>query len=184
MESALQGLCATSNCCSMCSAAAAAAASNVPCSVQDNSSVLNIPYWSDNTTEVFSLTVISGPCNIPSVSSLPWSASVKAFPSIPRCGIRVVDNTTLIPTLMRDAAVASPDTLLFRVVSNITLGPGILRSIPIRRPILLYGMVSAPTSVDLGMVVNQLNVTLPHGQITWQGLVLENLAPGQCRVWG
>jgi hypothetical protein len=69
--------------------------------------------------------------------------------------------------------------MLIRLMDDVTLGPGITHSIPIRRPILLLGMVSAPTSVDMGMVVNQLNVTPPFGQITWQGLVLENLAPGE-----
>jgi hypothetical protein len=81
--------------------------------------------------------------------------------------------------LLRDAANATSQPLLLRVVANVTLGPGINQSIPIRRPVVLLGMVSAPTSVDLGMVVNQLNVTLPFGKITWQSLVLENLAPGK-----
>jgi hypothetical protein len=90
-----------------------------------------------------------------------------------------VDNTTVIPTLLQDAGTTSQQLLLVSLIANVTLGPGISNAIPIRRPILMLGMVSALTSVDLGMVVNQLNVTPPFGQITWQSLVLENLAPGQ-----
>lgn len=40
------------------------------------------------------------------------------------------------------------------------------------------GLFSRPTSVDLGMVVNQLNVTAPLSKLFWQSVVLENLAPG------
>jgi hypothetical protein len=94
--------------------------------------------------------------------------------------MRSVDNKTLVQTLLRDATNVSTVPLLIRVVSNTTLGVGITQSIPIRRPIVLLGMVSSPTSIDMGMVVNQLNVTLPHGKITWQSVILENLAPGVC----
>jgi hypothetical protein len=141
--------------------------------------VLNVPYWSDNTTEVFSFTVVSGACKLSGAERVPWADSVKAFPTTLGCSIRIVDNKTLVPTLIRDAGISTSDMLLIRLTDNVTLGPGITHSIPIRRPILLLGMVSAPTSVDMGMVVNQLNVTPPYGQITWQGLVLENLAPGE-----
>jgi hypothetical protein len=46
------------------------------------------------------------------------------------------------------------------------------------RPVILVGLFSRPTSVDLGMVVNQLNVTAPHASLVWQSLILENAAPG------
>jgi hypothetical protein len=154
---------------------------HVACCVcaQDNSSVLNVPYWSDNSTEVFSLTFVSGPCNFRNAESYPWADSLQRFPSIPGCNLRTATNKNLAQVLLRDAANATSQPLLLRVVANVTLGPGINQSIPIRRPVVLLGMVSAPTSVDLGMVVNQLNVTLPFGKITWQSLVLENLAPGK-----
>jgi hypothetical protein len=33
-------------------------------------------------------------------------------------------------------------------------------------------------SVDLGMAVNQLNVTAPYASVVWQSLILENVGPG------
>lgn len=146
--------------------------------------MLNVPYWSDNTTEVFSLTFLSGPCNIPNADTLPWNGSLQQFPAIPGCSMRTADNKTLVQTLQRDAGINTTQPLLIRLVQNVTLGPGITQSILIRRPIVLLGMVSAPTSVDLAMVVNQLNVTLPYGKITWQSVALENLAPGEARATG
>lgn len=146
--------------------------------------MLNVPYWSDNSTEVFSLTFVSGPCNFHDAESYPWADSLQRFPSIPGCNLRTATNKNLAQVLLRDAANATSQPLLIRVVANVTLGPGINQSIPIRRPVVLLGMVSAPSSVDMGMVVNQLNVTLPFGKITWQSLVLENLAPGKITFVG
>jgi hypothetical protein len=148
--------------------------------LQDNTSMLNVPYWADSTTEVFSLTLVSGPCSIPYEDALAYQSTMQQAPVIPGCNMRSVDNKTLVQTLLRDATNVSTVPLLIRVVSNTTLGVGITHSIPIRRPIVLLGMVSSPTSIDMGMVVNQLNVTLPHGKITWQSVILENLAPGVC----
>jgi hypothetical protein len=48
----------------------------------------------------------------------------------------------------------------------------------LRRPVILAGLFMRPTSVDLGMAVNQLNVTAPHASFVWQSLILENVAPG------
>jgi hypothetical protein len=145
--------------------------------------MLNVPYWADSTTEVFSLTLVSGPCSIPYEDSLQYQSATQQGPAIPGCNMRSVDNKTLVPTLLRDATNVSTVPLLIRVMSNVTLGVGITRSIPIRRPIVLLGMVSSLTSIDMGMVVNQLNVTLPYGKITWQSVVLENLAPGERVSW-
>jgi hypothetical protein len=46
------------------------------------------------------------------------------------------------------------------------------------RPVILVGLFSRPTSVDLGMAVNQLNATAPHASVVWQSLFLENAGPG------
>jgi hypothetical protein len=40
-------------------------------------------------------------------------------------------------------------------------------------------MFTRPVSVDLGMVVNQLNVTGPYSSLVWQSVILENAAPGE-----
>jgi len=147
--------------------------------LQDNSSVLNVPYWTDGITEVFSLTLVSGPCILPNSLGSPWNQSLQQFPSIVGCNVRTADNNTLAATLLRDAANSTNQPLVVRLVTNVTLGPGLLQPIPIRRPVVLLGMASAVTSVDLAMMVNQLNVTLPRGRMYWQSLVLENLAPGE-----
>jgi hypothetical protein len=46
------------------------------------------------------------------------------------------------------------------------------------RPVILVGLFTRPTSVDLGMAVNQLNATAQHASVVWQSLILENAGPG------
>jgi hypothetical protein len=84
-----------------------------------------------------------------------------------------------VQILRREAAIRTGTPLAIRVTSNVTLGPGLTAAVSIQRPVILIGMTSAVTSVDLGMEVNILNVTSPGAQLHWQGLVLENLAPGE-----
>eukprot|EP00882_Tetradesmus_deserticola_P018865 GHRQ01020267.1.p1 GENE.GHRQ01020267.1~~GHRQ01020267.1.p1 ORF type:complete len:154 (-),score=54.63 GHRQ01020267.1:116-577(-) len=83
---------------------------------------------------------------------------------------------------MRQAAVVTPQPLLVFITTNVSLGvnpalpPGGLQ---FNRPVLLVGLQSVVTSVDFGMVVNQLNLTRSiYSNLTIVGLVLENLAPG------
>eukprot|EP00775_Hariotina_reticulata_P008079 gene8079-8273_t len=76
------------------------------------------------------------------------------------------------------AVIPGQDTAA-SVVSNVSLGQGLQPgAIDIRRPLLVMGLHSQPTSIDFGMVVNQLNVTAPHSAIYWEAVVLENAAPG------
>ena len=52
-------------------------------------------------------------------------------------------------------------------------------SAAVKRPVYIIGLVTRPTSVDLGMVVNQLDLTgSQNGIVTFVSMVLENLAPG------
>lgn len=146
--------------------------------LQDYKSVINVPYYGDSSTEMYSVTLVSGPCNAASASDAQFA--IQQLPA--GCNMRTANNASLVPMLLRDAGIVSTDPLLMRLTTNITLGPGLTQSIPIRRPIVLLGMASALTSIDLAMMVNQLNVTLPYGSITWQSLTLENLAPGVC-LW-
>jgi len=161
--------------------------------VQDNSSFIHVPVWSDNTTEVRALTLLSEHCShegtdTSSSSSRSRSrssggtshttAAASPMPHQPGCNVRSVDNTTLMPKLLQEASVATRQPLLVRLLSNVTLGPGWDQAIPIRRPVVMLGATSAVVSVDFGMSVNVLNVSQPEGQIFWQALVLENLAPG------
>lgn len=95
------------------------------------------------------------------------------------CNVRSANNTSLIPTLLKDAAIETNKPLLIRILANVSLGVGLSQPIQIRRPVVLLGLTSALVSVDLGMAVNTLNVTAPGAQLSWQGVVLENLAPGE-----
>jgi len=44
--------------------------------------------------------------------------------------------------------------------------------------VLGKGLYSQPTSIDFGMVVNQLNVTAPYSAMYWEAVIFENVAPG------
>jgi hypothetical protein len=48
--------------------------------------------------------------------------------------------------------------------------------------VVLASLFSTATSVDLGVTVNQLNVTAPYASVTWQSVLLENAAPG-AQTW-
>jgi len=75
--------------------------------------------------------------------------------------------------------MSTPQPLLLFVVSNVSLGQGLQPgAIDIRRPVLVMGLYSQPTSIDFGMVVNQLNVTAPYSAIYWEAVIFENVAPG------
>jgi hypothetical protein len=153
------------------------------CGLQDGRSFLHIPEYSDNTTTLRSVTLISGPCEAEAADTfLQPAASAALVPAAPPggCNVRSVNNATLVPTLLLDAAVSTDQPLLVFIIANVTLGQGLRAgAIDIRRPTLMTGLWSVPTSVDLGMVVNQLNVTAPNSMVFWQSLYLENAAPGE-----
>lgn len=67
--------------------------------------------------------------------------------------MRMLNNDTLVPTLLRDGAINTTEPLLVRLVTNVSLGPDLERPIVLRRPVLLLGTTSAPVSVDLGVSV-------------------------------
>jgi hypothetical protein len=151
--------------------------------LQDGRSFLHIPEYMDKSTALRSVTLISGPCEAEAADTFLQPAAAAALvPSAPPggCNVRSVNNETLVPTLLRDAAVPTDQPLLVLIIANVTLGQGLhAGAIDIRRPTLMVGLWSEPTSVDLGMVVNQLNVTAPNSQVFWQSLYLENAAPGE-----
>ncbi|WIA15154.1 hypothetical protein OEZ85_001840 [Tetradesmus obliquus] len=148
----------------------------------DGRSFLHIPEYADKSTTLRSVTLISGPCGAEAADIfLQPSASAAAVPAAPPggCNVRTVSNATLVPTLLRDAGVFTDQPLIVFIIANVSLGQGLhAGSIDIRRPTLMTGLWSVPTSVDLGMVVNQLNVTAPNAKVFWQSLYLENAAPG------
>ncbi|KAF8060546.1 RPL6 [Scenedesmus sp. PABB004] len=149
----------------------------------DDASFLQIAGWQDGRTQLHSVTLVSGACAPGGGRGGAAAALAVAAPGSPPppagCNVRTVDNATLVPTLLRAAGVATPEPLLMLITSNATLGPGLgPGAVPVARPVVLAGLYSVPTSVDLGMVVNQLNVTAPHSKVFWQSLLLENAGPG------
>jgi hypothetical protein len=81
------------------------------------------------------VTVVSGPCNAANANVTSLSQYLARWPTIPGCGVRMVANSSLVPTLLRDATVNTSQPLLIRLVSNVTL----TQRVTIRRPVLMLG---------------------------------------------
>lgn len=107
---------------------------------------MHVPSWSNSNTQLLAVTLVTAPCRI---SYGPGQATVSWSPQ-PGCNMLAANNTTLVPLLLRNASIPSRDPLLIRITTNVTLGHGLNGSIPIRRPVILLGLASALTSVDLG----------------------------------
>lgn len=140
---------------------------------QDNTNFIHIQEWSDTRTQLRSVGVLMAAAGS-------QSASPPDAPLIKNC-LLLATNTTLVPTIIPHAAVATPLPLLVYLTSNVTLGlhPALGASgLLIKRPIVFVGLQSAITSINFEMVVNQLNVSGPYANTTFVGLALENLAPG------
>lgn len=152
--------------------------------LQDERSFLQIAYLNYSNTAARSVTLLAGPCRPNSTDAYahpaaPLTAGAAAA-AVGGCAVRAVDNSTLVPTLRRDAAVATLQPLLVIITSNVSLGAGLYPgSISILRPVVIAGLRTRPTSVDLGMVVNQINVTAPTAMLRWQSVIFENAAPGK-----
>jgi hypothetical protein len=93
-----------------------------------------------------------------------------------------VNNASLVPTLLAYAGQRTSVPLLVYINSNVTLASVddvAPYGIPVNRPLILAGLASVNTSMDFGMVVEQLNASQANSSsVTFQSLVLENLAPG------
>ncbi|KAF6234720.1 hypothetical protein COO60DRAFT_518362 [Scenedesmus sp. NREL 46B-D3] len=149
----------------------------------DGLSFVQVAKWNGTRTTARSVTIVAGPCRPSSTEVFAWpvpeTKAAAAAAANSGCAVRVENNSTLIPTLLQAASVFTQQPLLVFLPTNVSLGRGLgPGSIQINRPVILVGLFSQPTSVDLGMVVNQLNVTAPHSSVVWQSLYLENAAPG------
>lgn len=89
------------------------------------------------------------------------------------------DQSTLQAVLQSGAAVRTAAPFLVYLSSNVSLSTSKLkvRALAINRPLYLVGKTTDYTSIDFGMEVNTL-VLGPLGSVTFNELVLENLAPG------
>lgn len=90
--------------------------------------------------------------------------------------------STLPSVLQAAASVRSAQPFLVYLSSNATLTVATLRvrSLPVNRPLVLVGKVTDITGLNFGMEVNTLLLG-PQGSLTFDQLVLENLAPGDAR---
>lgn len=139
---------------------------------QDGKTFVHIAAWLGPKTLAHSVTLISGGCLAAATASSGGGAAADAtaFANFSGalaaaaqdgCNVRSVDNSSLInPTLLKYGSLPTPQPLLVLITSNVSLGWGLNPgAIPVHRPVVLVGLFSVPTSVDMHMVVNQLNAT-------------------------
>lgn len=143
---------------------------------QDNTTFVHIAKYTDGRTSLSSVGVFLA--GAPPGGAPPGPLPVAA--TSPNA-LLAATNATLVPGLLAGAGIAQAAPLLVYVASNVSLGahpPLPLGGIAVRRPVVLVGLASRPTSVDFEMVVNQLNAsTSTWARVTFVELILENLAP-------
>lgn len=143
------------------------------CRTQDNATFVHVTSWSGSRTTLQSVTIMAGACSAP--QALPRNASSKAASAAAaRCGVFIASNASLLPLLAEQGGVSSGQPLLVLLQQNASL----TSSVRLQRPVALAGLVSALTSVDFGMRVNQLDVTAPLASLAFSSLALENNALG------
>jgi hypothetical protein len=143
--------------------------------LQDNSTFLHVTSWSSGRTTLQSVTIMAGACTEPqSLESRSKSSETAAAAAVAPCGVFTASNASLVPLLAQQGGVSSPRQLLVLLQQNASL----TSSVQLQRPVALAGLVSAVTSIDFGMCVNQLDVTSPLASLAFSSVVLENNAPG------
>jgi hypothetical protein len=86
-----------------------------------------VPMWGGCQSHLYAVLPLCRP-NSTAVYALPFAehlAAAAAAPARGGCGVRSVDNSTLIPTLLRDAAVPTAQPLLVLLTANVSLGLGL-----------------------------------------------------------
>lgn len=147
--------------------------------LQDNTNFIHIHQWGDARTQLRSVGVLmqAAAAGGPGDRSRAAAAALQVKNCLP-----LATNTTLLPALLSQAAVATQVPLLMYLTSNVTIGQHPVlpaNGLLIQRPVVFVGLQSQLTSIDFEMVVNQLNLsTSAHANSTFVGVVLENLAPG------
>jgi hypothetical protein len=105
-----------------------------------------------------------------------------------------VTNVTFVPSLLKYAAINTVRPLFVLLSTNVSWGQHPLMQQPQRqqqqggaaptaalalgRPLVLAGQQGVKTSFDLGMAVNKVSLAGQHANITFDGVILENLAYG------
>lgn len=128
--------------------------------LQDNRTFLHIASWASSNTRLQSVTLIAGSCrpSDPEVyADTQLALAAAPADALSSCAVRAENASTLVPMLLREASKATDQPLLVFIIANVTLGAGLgPGAIVIRRPVVFVGLATRPTSVDFGMVVNQL----------------------------
>uniref|UniRef100_A0A383WJF9 Protein kinase domain-containing protein n=1 Tax=Tetradesmus obliquus TaxID=3088 RepID=A0A383WJF9_TETOB len=100
-----------------------------------------------------------------------------------------VSNASFVPALLKYATIDTVRPLFVLLSSNISWGQHPLMqqqqggsspaaALAVGRPLVLAGQQGAATSLDLGMGVNKVSLAGQHANLTFDGLVIENLAYG------
>jgi hypothetical protein len=127
---------------------------------QDGKSFLHIAAWEGRRVSAHSVTLISGGCLLADATAYADFADAMLAAGQDGCNVRAVNNATIIPTLLSYGSLPVPQPLLVLLTVNVSLGFGLKAgAISINRPVVLAGLYSVPTSIDMYMVVNQLNAT-------------------------
>jgi hypothetical protein len=166
------------------------------CLPQDGSTWVYIAHYSSDGVQLASVSLHAEDCSHPGAPlpalqpALPASSGAAAAAAGPVKHVAVgtepclvqVNNASLVPTVLAYAGQHTSVPLLVYINSNVTLAnvddlaP---YGIPVNRPLVLAGLASVNTSMDFGMVVEQLNASQSNtSSVTFQYMVLENLAPG------
>jgi len=144
-------------------------------SLQDNTTYVHVTEWADARTKLQSVGIL-----LQSSTGAPSPLQPPAL-SVRNCLVAATNNT-LVPDLLRAAAIVTPQPLLVYLTTNVSIGvaPALpATGIQIGRPVVFVGLWSAVTSINFQMVVNQLNASVsPYSNVTFVGVVLENLATG------
>lgn len=143
--------------------------------LQDNSTFIHLPYWSDDRTTAISVGLLQ---EVPGLEPVQLAGD---RPPAGRNFVLAADFKTLPTALQTSAGVRTAVPFLLYLASHVSLTPGALGMpiLPVNRPLIVVGKLD-PTSIDLGMAVNTLQLG-PQGSVLFNQVVLENLAPGDAR---
>jgi hypothetical protein len=152
---------------------------------QDNATFIHIHAWSDGRTSLRSVGLLLQDRGAGAAAAASSASQAVHLPRIANA-LPAMTNSSLVPALLAHAGIPTAAPLLVYLAANTSLGaapPLPAGGVRVARPLLLVGLASLPTSLDLQMVVNQLNETGGgHANVTFAGLILENLAAGDAET--
>ena len=147
---------------------------------QDAYSFLHISRWYSKDVQLNSVTLLPANCLDGEPRRL-LQASAEGGPSTGGCAVAIsASNSTLGPVLEEHGAADSSGPLIIFLQGNATLASD--RFIPVNRPVYFIGLATQLLAIDLGMRINQLDLTgSEEGSVNFMSVMLENAAPGNSR---